>query len=156
MESSEFLFLFCSCLACFVDNVIIKNLDNRILTFKAIPFFHYFEHIVVELTFTIFVFIGCGSGLSGETLSENGHQWIGLDISESMLSMWTAKFGSVWYHFVKVCFILSSRFDLECFSFLHSRCCIRARRWWWSIAWRHGSGSHLNIRFWFLNLLLLY
>ncbi|RVW45803.1 18S rRNA (guanine-N(7))-methyltransferase RID2 [Vitis vinifera] len=31
--------------------------------------------------------IGCGSGLSGETLSENGHQWIGLDISESMLNV---------------------------------------------------------------------
>ncbi|KAI3957208.1 hypothetical protein MKW98_012083 [Papaver atlanticum] len=30
--------------------------------------------------------IGCGSGLSGETLSESGHQWIGLDISNSMLS----------------------------------------------------------------------
>jgi 18S rRNA (guanine1575-N7)-methyltransferase len=28
---------------------------------------------------------GCGSGLSGETLSEHGHQWIGLDISQSML-----------------------------------------------------------------------
>ncbi|PIN20365.1 putative protein carboxyl methylase [Handroanthus impetiginosus] len=31
--------------------------------------------------------IGCGSGLSGETLTENGHQWIGLDISESMLNI---------------------------------------------------------------------
>lgn len=31
--------------------------------------------------------IGCGSGLSGETLSENGHQWIGLDISPSMLNV---------------------------------------------------------------------
>lgn len=31
--------------------------------------------------------IGCGSGLSGETLSENGHQWIGLDISPSMLNI---------------------------------------------------------------------
>lgn len=30
--------------------------------------------------------LGCGSGLSGETLTENGHHWIGLDISESMLS----------------------------------------------------------------------
>ncbi|WZZ31863.1 hypothetical protein YC2023_015264 [Brassica napus] len=28
----------------------------------------------------------CGSGLSGETISENGHRWIGLDISASMLS----------------------------------------------------------------------
>ncbi|KAL1335413.1 hypothetical protein HN51_064312 [Arachis hypogaea] len=31
--------------------------------------------------------IGCGSGLSGETLSENGHHWIGLDISPSMLNV---------------------------------------------------------------------
>ncbi|XP_043692417.1 18S rRNA (guanine-N(7))-methyltransferase RID2 [Telopea speciosissima] len=31
--------------------------------------------------------IGCGSGLSGETLSESGHHWIGLDISESMLDV---------------------------------------------------------------------
>ncbi|TKY54544.1 18S rRNA (guanine-N(7))-methyltransferase [Spatholobus suberectus] len=31
--------------------------------------------------------IGCGSGLSGETLSENGHHWIGLDISASMLNV---------------------------------------------------------------------
>lgn len=31
--------------------------------------------------------IGCGSGLSGETLSENGHHWIGLDISQAMLDV---------------------------------------------------------------------
>ncbi|KDP46601.1 hypothetical protein JCGZ_04535 [Jatropha curcas] len=31
--------------------------------------------------------IGCGSGLSGETLTEDGHQWIGLDISQSMLNI---------------------------------------------------------------------
>ncbi|PKA63940.1 hypothetical protein AXF42_Ash004950 [Apostasia shenzhenica] len=31
--------------------------------------------------------IGCGSGLSGETLSENGHHWIGYDISQSMLNI---------------------------------------------------------------------
>lgn len=31
--------------------------------------------------------IGCGSGLSGETLSEKGHIWIGLDISEAMLDV---------------------------------------------------------------------
>ncbi|XP_042492269.1 18S rRNA (guanine-N(7))-methyltransferase RID2-like [Macadamia integrifolia] len=35
----------------------------------------------------LLVDIGCGSGLSGETLSESGHQWIGLDISESMLNV---------------------------------------------------------------------
>lgn len=31
--------------------------------------------------------IGCGSGLSGESLTESGHQWIGLDISQSMLNV---------------------------------------------------------------------
>lgn len=31
--------------------------------------------------------IGCGSGLSGETLSEDGHHWIGYDISPSMLDV---------------------------------------------------------------------
>jgi hypothetical protein len=30
--------------------------------------------------------IGCGSGISGEQLSESGHQWVGLDISRDMLS----------------------------------------------------------------------
>ncbi|XP_009631447.1 18S rRNA (guanine-N(7))-methyltransferase RID2 [Nicotiana tabacum] len=31
--------------------------------------------------------IGCGSGLSGETITEHGHQWLGLDISQSMLDV---------------------------------------------------------------------
>lgn len=31
--------------------------------------------------------IGCGSGLSGEVLSEQGHTWVGIDISPSMLSV---------------------------------------------------------------------
>jgi len=31
--------------------------------------------------------IGCGSGLSGDCLDENGHYWIGIDISKSMLSI---------------------------------------------------------------------
>ena len=29
--------------------------------------------------------IGCGSGLSGEILDEQGHIWVGLDIAPSML-----------------------------------------------------------------------
>jgi len=31
--------------------------------------------------------IGCGTGLSGSTLSEAGHTWVGLDISEAMLNI---------------------------------------------------------------------
>lgn len=29
--------------------------------------------------------IGCGSGLSGEILEEEGHIWVGMDIAPSML-----------------------------------------------------------------------
>jgi 18S rRNA (guanine1575-N7)-methyltransferase len=29
--------------------------------------------------------IGCGSGISGSVLTEYGHQWVGIDISRSML-----------------------------------------------------------------------
>jgi 18S rRNA (guanine1575-N7)-methyltransferase len=31
--------------------------------------------------------IGCGSGLSGQVLEEHGHNWVGLDVSESMLQV---------------------------------------------------------------------
>jgi len=31
--------------------------------------------------------IGCGSGLSGEVLTENGHYWVGYDISPNMLDV---------------------------------------------------------------------
>ena len=31
--------------------------------------------------------LGCGSGLSGEVLEENGHFWVGCDISQSMLDI---------------------------------------------------------------------
>merc|ERR1712025_284245 len=31
--------------------------------------------------------IGCGSGLSGECCEENGHYWVGMDISEAMLDI---------------------------------------------------------------------
>lgn len=31
--------------------------------------------------------IGCGSGISGQVLEEEGHMWIGVDIAPAMLSM---------------------------------------------------------------------
>ncbi|XP_045123357.1 probable 18S rRNA (guanine-N(7))-methyltransferase isoform X1 [Portunus trituberculatus] len=31
--------------------------------------------------------LGCGSGLSGEAITENGHYWVGMDISPSMLDV---------------------------------------------------------------------
>lgn len=31
--------------------------------------------------------LGCGSGLSGEIIEENGHFWWGIDISKDMLNI---------------------------------------------------------------------
>ncbi|KAF7806672.1 putative 18S rRNA (guanine-N(7))-methyltransferase [Senna tora] len=53
-------------------------LSERALELLALP-----EDDVPKLLLDI----GCGSGLSGETLTENGHHWIGLDISPSMLNI---------------------------------------------------------------------
>ncbi len=35
--------------------------------------------------------IGCGSGLSGDVLTEAGHMWTGLDVSASMLGIATER-----------------------------------------------------------------
>lgn len=58
------------------------------------------QHIQAKMTFralellnlspnedNLILDIGCGSGLSGEILSEEGYQWIGMDIAPSMLAM---------------------------------------------------------------------
>ena len=40
--------------------------------------------------------IGCGSGLSGEILEEEGHQWVGVDIAPSMLGERTTALLKPW------------------------------------------------------------
>lgn len=35
--------------------------------------------------------IGAGSGLSGEILTEEGHQWVGMDVSGGMLGAYTGE-----------------------------------------------------------------
>jgi 18S rRNA (guanine1575-N7)-methyltransferase len=39
--------------------------------------------------------IGCGSGISGETLTENNYIWEGMDISRDMLDIAATKFDMV-------------------------------------------------------------
>ena len=41
--------------------------------------------------------IGCGSGLSGECLTEQGHYWVGVDIAPAMLSELTIALFDAWY-----------------------------------------------------------
>jgi 18S rRNA (guanine1575-N7)-methyltransferase len=36
--------------------------------------------------------IGCGSGLSGDVLENEGHTWIGMDISSAMLSKYSSNY----------------------------------------------------------------
>ncbi|KAK8630278.1 hypothetical protein V6N13_079076 [Hibiscus sabdariffa] len=57
---------------------IQAKLSERALELLALP---------VDGVPRLLLDIGCGSGLSGETITENGHQWIGLDISPSMLNV---------------------------------------------------------------------
>lgn len=40
---------------------------------------------VSPLRWCIFAVFSCGSGLSGEALTEHGHFWVGMDISKPML-----------------------------------------------------------------------
>ncbi|XP_014622267.1 18S rRNA (guanine-N(7))-methyltransferase RID2-like [Glycine soja] len=57
---------------------IQATLSERALELLALP-----DDDIPNLPFDI----GCGSGLSGETILENGHHWIRLDISASMLNV---------------------------------------------------------------------
>ncbi|XP_042865779.1 probable 18S rRNA (guanine-N(7))-methyltransferase [Penaeus japonicus] len=52
-----------------------EKCSQRALELLALP----------EDTPALLLDIGCGSGLSGETITDNGHMWIGMDISPAML-----------------------------------------------------------------------
>lgn len=56
---------------------IQMNMSERALELLALP----------EDTPSYILDVGCGSGLSGEALTDNGHYWVGLDISTSMLDI---------------------------------------------------------------------
>jgi hypothetical protein len=68
--------------------MMFPNYSLILVHYISIHSFHsFYIHFVMS---ELYIFcLGCGSGLSGETLSEEGHQWIGLDISPSMLSMFS-------------------------------------------------------------------
>ncbi len=40
----------------------------------------------------VFLLLSCGSGLSGEELSDQGHVWVGMDISKDMIGIWLCSF----------------------------------------------------------------
>ena len=58
---------------------IQKEMANRALELLALPEDPCF---VLDL--------GCGSGLSGECIEDDGHMWVGCDISRAMLGEWNS------------------------------------------------------------------
>ncbi|XP_037090943.1 probable 18S rRNA (guanine-N(7))-methyltransferase [Pollicipes pollicipes] len=54
-----------------------ERMTERALELLALP--EGIPHLVLDL--------GCGSGLSGETITEAGHVWVGCDISQAMLNV---------------------------------------------------------------------
>ncbi|XP_072029144.1 18S rRNA (guanine-N(7))-methyltransferase-like [Amphiura filiformis] len=56
---------------------IQMTMSERALELLALP----------EDTPAFILDVGCGSGLSGEALTEQGHYWVGLDISTSMIDI---------------------------------------------------------------------
>lgn len=54
--------------------------------------------------------LGCGSGLSGETLTEQGHTWTGVDISSAMLSKF--KCLNLIAHLIKIIHISNEKTDV--------------------------------------------
>ncbi|XP_013142426.1 PREDICTED: probable 18S rRNA (guanine-N(7))-methyltransferase isoform X1 [Papilio polytes] len=62
--------------------------NSRIIDIQAQMTERCIELLVLpEETPCLLLDIGCGSGLSGTVLEENGHLWIGLDISSAMLDV---------------------------------------------------------------------
>lgn len=63
-------------------------LSSRIINIQAEMTERCLELLLLpEDTPCLLLDIGCGSGLSGSVLEENGHMWIGMDISNAMLGM---------------------------------------------------------------------
>lgn len=56
----------------------LKRTTQRALELLALP---------QDGTPRLLLDIGCGSGLSGEALTDEGHAWVGTDISAAMLDV---------------------------------------------------------------------
>eukprot|EP00298_Acanthocystis_sp_HF-20_P026818 c4649_g1_i1.p1 GENE.c4649_g1_i1~~c4649_g1_i1.p1 ORF type:complete len:277 (+),score=119.65 c4649_g1_i1:43-873(+) len=54
------------------------ELTNRALELLNLP---------AEMEHAYLLDIGCGSGLSGDAITENGYEWVGVDISKSMIDV---------------------------------------------------------------------
>jgi SAM-dependent methyltransferase len=62
--------------------------------------------------------IGCGSGLSGELLEEDGHVWVGVDVAPSMLGM-----SPPLYHMLlmRQRWLLNVKWKVTCFCMISDR-----------------------------------
>ena len=63
---------------------IQASMSERCIELLNLPSYSYDPSVSLP---SLILDIGCGSGLSGQLLSEAGHQWIGVDIAPSMLEV---------------------------------------------------------------------
>ena len=68
----------------YTQNSRIISIQNE-MTYRALELLN-LPTIDGEPVPSLILDIGCGSGLSSDVLSEEGHSWVGLDISQHMLS----------------------------------------------------------------------
>jgi 18S rRNA (guanine1575-N7)-methyltransferase len=61
----------------------------RAVDLLQLPYFKYYPFAYISADVPSFILdVGCGSGLSGEILTEEGgHMWVGMDIAPSMLGI---------------------------------------------------------------------
>lgn len=115
------------------------------LVLKPIMCFFWFYFL------TLFLLDRCGSGLSGESITEQGHYWVGMDISSHMLGTSITSFSvSVIKHlFVKYNTVESLAYSLgsiyKKFLIPHTTCCERYYMYRYNYMFTYQSVS----QFWF-------
>ena len=69
------------------NNMPVCNCSTRVMEIQSTMSERAIELLNLPPDVPAFILdIGCGSGLSGECLTEQGHYWVGVDIAPAMLS----------------------------------------------------------------------
>lgn len=78
-------------------NEIQRSLTERFARLRVLVYLSCFHVRALELLClppnqkSLLLDLGCGSGLSGDVITEEGHDWLGFDISQAMLDTASAR-----------------------------------------------------------------
>ena len=86
-ESKFRLPVACKTVSTYKNNMLVCNCSTRVMEIQSTMSERAIELLNLPPDVPAFILdIGCGSGLSGECLTEQGHYWVGVDIAPAMLS----------------------------------------------------------------------